>query len=113
MSILGPQSTTFRFSFFVADSILDSDLGVPLRGVAIGNGWIDSRTQYPSFLEYAVKHGLYEENSDGYKKTKEATDECMKRLDGYGSIYPVHDDFCEGILGTVLDAKTSKCVFTS
>ena len=108
-----PLSRTSVISLLVADSILDSDLGVPLRGIAIGNGWIDSRTQYPSFLEYAVKHGLYEENSDGYKKTKEATDECMKRLDGYGSIYPVHDDFCEGILGTVLDAKTSKCVFTS
>ena len=47
-----------------ADAILNSDLGIPLRGAAIGNGWIDSRTQYPSYLDYAVKHGLVEENSE-------------------------------------------------
>lgn len=48
-----------------ADAILNTpDLGIPLRGAAIGNGWIDSRTQYPSYLDYAVKHGILEENSD-------------------------------------------------
>jgi hypothetical protein len=47
-----------------ADGILNSDLGVPLLGAAIGNGWIDGRNQYPSYLEYATKHGLVEVNSD-------------------------------------------------
>ena len=32
--------------------------------MAIGNGWIDARRQYPSFLDYAVKHGIVELNSD-------------------------------------------------
>ena len=35
-----------------------------LKGAAIGNGWIDGRNQYPAYLEYAVKYGLVEENSD-------------------------------------------------
>lgn len=39
---------------------MNSSLGVPLRGSAIGNGWIDVRRQYPSYLDYAVKHGLVE-----------------------------------------------------
>ena len=51
-------------TLFAVNAILDSDLGVPLRGAAIGNGWIDSHTQYPSYLDYAVKHGIIEENSD-------------------------------------------------
>lgn len=47
-----------------ADAILNSALHVPLKGVAIGNGWIDVRRQYPAYLDYAVKHGLLEENSE-------------------------------------------------
>ena len=39
---------------------MNSSLGVPLRGSAIGNGWIDARRQYPAYLEYAVRHGLVE-----------------------------------------------------
>lgn len=48
----------------LADAVLNSTLNVPLRGAAIGNGWMDGRHQYPSFLEYAVKHGLVEEGSE-------------------------------------------------
>lgn len=47
-----------------ADGILKSKLPTALLGAAIGNGWIDGRSQYPAYLEYAVKHGLIEENSD-------------------------------------------------
>ena len=47
-----------------ADAILSSDLPTPLRGVAIGNGWLDARRQYPAYLDYAVKHGIIEENSE-------------------------------------------------
>jgi carboxypeptidase D len=32
--------------------------------MAIGNGWIDAKRQYPAYLDYSVKHGLLEENSD-------------------------------------------------
>ena len=49
---------------FPGDAILSSSLGVSLKGVAIGNGWIDAERQYPAYLDYAVKHGLVEENSD-------------------------------------------------
>lgn len=47
-----------------ANAILESNLRVNLMGAAIGNGWIDGRSQYPAYLEYAVKHGLVEESSD-------------------------------------------------
>jgi hypothetical protein len=37
---------------------------MPLKGIAIGNGWIDSKTQYPAYLEYGLKHGLLSEGDD-------------------------------------------------
>lgn len=48
----------------IGDAIISSNLGVPLKGLAIGNGWIDARHQYPAYLDYAVKHDLIEETSD-------------------------------------------------
>jgi carboxypeptidase C (cathepsin A) len=46
-----------------ADAILNSTLNIPLRGAAIGNGWIDPKVQYPAYLDYVTKTGLFEENS--------------------------------------------------
>lgn len=46
-----------------ADAILNSRLRVPLLGAAIGNGWIDPKRHYPSYLDFAVKVGILEENS--------------------------------------------------
>ena len=47
-----------------ADAILNSKLNIPLKGAAIGNGWMDSKVQYPAYIDYAVKTGLIEENSE-------------------------------------------------
>lgn len=57
------RSTPLIFFLFVADAILNSTLSIPLRGIAIGNGWIDSNSQYLAYLDYAVKVGLIEENT--------------------------------------------------
>nr|GAT59705.1 predicted protein [Mycena chlorophos] len=52
---LGGESYAGQWIPYFADAILESDLPTRLHGVAIGNGWIDARRQYPSYLDYAVK----------------------------------------------------------
>ena len=49
---------------FVARSMLEAGLPQTLKGLAIGNGWIDARRQYPAYLDYGLKHGLVEPGSD-------------------------------------------------
>lgn len=49
---------------FIAHSMLEAGLPQTLKGIAIGNGWIDARRQYPAYLEYGLKHGLVETGSD-------------------------------------------------
>jgi carboxypeptidase D len=44
--------------------MLEAGLPQTLKGLAIGNGWIDARRQYPAYLEYGLKHGLVETGSD-------------------------------------------------
>ena len=57
-------SLPLSYPLFIADAILNSTLSIPLRGIAIGNGWIDANSHYLSYLDYAVKVGLIEENTD-------------------------------------------------
>ena len=47
-----------------ANEVLDHFQEVPLTGIAIGNGWIDARTQYPAYIEFALKVGLFKEGSE-------------------------------------------------
>jgi carboxypeptidase D len=99
---------------------LNSSLGIPLRGSAIGNGWIDARRQYPSFLDYAVKHGLVEPGTavrlqamgkstraycpfhQQYERGKKATDNCNSRLNEIEG-EPIHDDLCEEVMQAVVN----------
>lgn len=49
---------------FVADGILKTTLlSTPLKGIAIGNGWIDGRAQYPAYYDYAIEAGLIKAGS--------------------------------------------------
>lgn len=48
---------------YVANAILESDIHTPLKGVAIGNGWMDPAHQYSSFLPFILQSGLLTEDS--------------------------------------------------
>ena len=61
------STSSFKTIFhplFIADAILNSTLSIPLHGIVIGNGWIDANSHYLSYLDYSVKVGLIEENTD-------------------------------------------------
>ncbi|KAI0832723.1 alpha/beta-hydrolase [Trametes gibbosa] len=99
------ESYAGQYIPYFADAILNSKLNIPLKGAAIGNGWTDARSQYPSYLDYAVKHGIIETSSDAYKNGKDITDRCMQELDKYTNVEPVHVDLCENVMMTVIAGK--------
>ncbi|RPD66874.1 alpha/beta-hydrolase [Lentinus tigrinus ALCF2SS1-7] len=101
------ESFAGQYIPYFADAVLNSNLKIPLKGAAIGNGWTDARRQYPSYLDYALKHGILEEGSSTHKAAKEVTDRCMdelKHIDGE----PVHVDICENVMMTVISGKANK-----
>ncbi|KAJ7265474.1 alpha/beta-hydrolase [Mycena haematopus] len=95
---LGGESYAGQWIPYFADAILNSKIGVNLRGAAIGNGWIDARRQYASYIDFAVKVGILEENSEAWKKAKIRTDECIADLAGITSPEPIVAPKCEGLL---------------
>ncbi|KAH9948790.1 alpha/beta-hydrolase [Amylocystis lapponica] len=108
---LGGESYAGQYIPYFADAVLKSSLNIPLRGAAIGNGWIDGRHQYPAYLDYAVKHGLVEENSDDWKHSKSITDSCMQefaRVAETADLEPVKVDVCESVMGEVVAGRSRK-----
>ncbi|KAJ7696099.1 alpha/beta-hydrolase [Mycena rosella] len=95
---LGGESYAGQWIPYFANAILDSDVGIPLRGIAIGNGWIDARRQYASYIDFAVKVGILEENSDPWKKARSRTDECIADIAKITSPEPIVAPKCEGLL---------------
>jgi len=103
--------------------MLKAGLPQTLKGLAIGNGWIDARRQYPAYLEYGLKHGLVESGSDvretfipvrvqilipyfkHYKKAKSETDACIERLNKNTDKEPVKDSECEKIISVVAESR--------
>ncbi|KAF8841565.1 carboxypeptidase KEX1 [Paxillus ammoniavirescens] len=113
---LGGESFAGQYIPYFADAILKSSLNIPLRGAAIGNGWIDGRNQYPAYLEYAVTHGILDVSSQNYKDSKKATDDCVAKLNGITGLESIHLDECERLVNSVLKSKSrtvdgvQKCV---
>ncbi|KAI0268162.1 alpha/beta-hydrolase [Gloeopeniophorella convolvens] len=96
------ESFAGQYIPYFSEAVLNSNLGVNLRGAAIGNGWIDARRQYPAYLDYAVKHGLVEQGSAQYERGKKVTDDCMALLNNMEG-EPVHVDVCERVMHAVVN----------
>lgn len=102
---LGGESYAGQYIPYFAEAILSSNLNIPLRGAAIGNGWMDGRRQYPAYLDYALKHGIVELGSDAYKECKKITDACMDELSHITDFEPINVQQCDGLLRSVLSVK--------
>ncbi len=73
---LAGESFAGQYIPYIAKACLEHN--IPIKGMIIGNAWIDPLTQYPSYIEYAVHHDLVDED---YKhKMEQQLVECNKAL---------------------------------
>ncbi|KAF5321764.1 hypothetical protein D9619_000585 [Psilocybe cf. subviscida] len=99
---LAGESFAGQWIPYYADAILSSNLAIPLKGAAIGNGWIDSKQQYPAYLDFAVKNGMIEDKSENWKKIKSETDDCVAYMETMKT-NPMTVDRCQPILQSLID----------
>ncbi|CBQ73866.1 related to KEX1 protein precursor [Sporisorium reilianum SRZ2] len=78
---------------------------VSLKGIAIGNGFIDPKSQYGTELETMVQKNIWSTSSDEYKRVAQIVQDCHKDLDKGG-----HRKIgrCEEILQTIIASTVSK-----
>jgi len=91
-----------------ADAILNSNLGIPLRGAAIGNGWIDPKRQYSTYIDFVVKVGLLEENSNDWKEAKKITDDCIAEINKHNHDEPILIKGCDRLVVNVVKNQKKK-----
>ncbi|KAJ3299486.1 Cell death protease [Borealophlyctis nickersoniae] len=84
----------------------EGDFKPPLdiRGIAVGNGWMDPARQYTSVIKFSKDHniigpGEYLTKAETYEKECEET---------YKTSDPISDGVCEKILSVVLDYTVAK-----
>ncbi|KAF8969392.1 pheromone-processing carboxypeptidase KEX1 [Flammula alnicola] len=102
---LAGESFAGQWIPYYADAILSSTLQIPLRGVAIGNGWIDSKLQYPAYIDYATKTGLIEENAADWKEVKKTTDFCVAQIEK-SKANPMVIEGCQEVLQSIMTARS-------
>ncbi|KAK6358828.1 Cell death protease [Orbilia brochopaga] len=71
-----------------------------VAGLLIGNGWIDPKSQYPAYLEFAYQAGLVKHGSDVAKKLEAQQASCLARLAQEGN--KIDSGSCEEILQMIL-----------
>ncbi|KAF8728319.1 hypothetical protein AX14_006791 [Amanita brunnescens Koide BX004] len=105
---LGGESFAGQWIPYFAEAILESNLNIPLRGAAIGNGWIDPRRQYPAYLDYMVKVGILEENSEPWKMAKKSVDKCMDAMSKITTFEPMSIRECSRLTLEVAKIREKK-----
>ncbi|KZT62946.1 alpha/beta-hydrolase [Calocera cornea HHB12733] len=93
------ESFAGQYIPYFADAFLKTTLiKTPLKGIAIGNGWIDGRTQYPAYYEFAKKNNMIK--PDFEPRVKLELDRCTEYLNSTTD-EDVNVGECEGIMSTI------------
>ncbi|KAF3936640.1 hypothetical protein ABW19_dt0203395 [Dactylella cylindrospora] len=89
---------------YIAQAIIErnreKDQHWNVAGLLIGNGWIDPRSQYPSYLEFAYQEGLIQRDSDIAKQLEGQQATCLAHIQQNGN--QIDDSTCEEILQLIL-----------
>ncbi|GJN92002.1 hypothetical protein Rhopal_005030-T1 [Rhodotorula paludigena] len=99
------ESYAGQYIPYIADAILASTrIPTRLKGLLIGNGWIDPTNQYPAYLDFALQAGVIKKGSDAEAKVRKQVDLCQKTLSRPGRVERIHEGQCETILGAITDS---------
>ncbi|GAA5860300.1 hypothetical protein JCM8547_003456 [Rhodosporidiobolus lusitaniae] len=101
------ESYAGQYIPYIAKAILESSrIATKLKGLLIGNGWIDPYNQYPAYYDFAIDAGVIKPGSGADTKVKKMVTECMMMLNKKGGAKNtrIHEGLCERILGGITDS---------
>lgn len=87
---------------YIADAMLKtSRITAPLKGIMIGNAWIDPETQYMAYADYSYQNKLLVKDSPSGQRLDDAVALCNTTLHGSGS-GQILVNRCENLLGLMV-----------
>ncbi|KAM0756169.1 alpha/beta-hydrolase [Meredithblackwellia eburnea MCA 4105] len=100
------ESYAGQYIPYIAEAILaTTELPTKLKGLLIGNGWIDPLSQYPAYLDFALQAGVVKKGSEVETRIRKETESCMTELERIGAKnVKIHNAGCENILGSITDS---------
>lgn len=99
------ESFAGQYIPYLAQAILDTNIiTAPLKGILIGNGWIDPINQYLAYSSFAFRVGLVDPNSKAASVVLDEVRKCNESIKSFGNHVPIHIAACEGILSAITDS---------
>ncbi|KAL7424907.1 Cell death protease [Cryptotrichosporon argae] len=102
---LAGESFAGQYIPYFADALIKTTLlpNLQLKGIAIGNGWIDPQQQYPGYADFAYEKELIKEGTPESDTLQEALKRCQDALDKFTDPLkqPVNVNECGNIMDLV------------
>ncbi|CAF2997789.1 unnamed protein product [Rotaria socialis] len=99
---LAGESFAGQYIPYIAKDILIKRSMLKLRGLLIGNGWIDPVTHYESYLPFAVAKNLVKVNSTFYNNIANDSEKCQQAL---SNKVLVLEETCSSILYGIVECS--------
>lgn len=103
---LAGESYAGQYIPYIATKLQETKT-VDLKGLLIGNGWMDPANQYYQYVPYALDYGVIEKSEEHVKDLKELTDTCERAMkiamDKNNGKLPVHIRACEDIMNGIVE----------
>ncbi|CDZ97043.1 kex1 protein [Phaffia rhodozyma] len=109
---LAGESYAGQYIPYFADALLSSTSlpNFPLKGIAIGNGWIDPREQYQGYVDFAFSHKLAVKGSTHGNQLEQTMKSCQKEIDKFQDILtlPINIAGCAEVMEAVQQPFTQE-----
>jgi len=85
-------------SRIVAANLAKEGIPIPLKGVLMGNAWVDPRTQFPAYADYALSIGIISKPS--HAAYRAAFGVCVKLIES--GVWPVALEECQATVVSLI-----------
>ncbi|KAL7416128.1 Alpha/Beta hydrolase protein [Mrakia frigida] len=101
------ESYAGQYIPYFADALLNTPHlpNFPLKGIAIGNGWIDPREQYPGYVDFAYEHGLVKAGTPQAADLTATLAVCQAEIDKHTDMatMPINMNNCGQVMSQVTE----------
>ncbi|TIB12642.1 hypothetical protein E3P89_00809 [Wallemia ichthyophaga] len=102
------ESYAGQYIPYFAKKLIDTpNVPLELKGLIIGNGWIDPINQYPAYAEFAHNEGIIQPGTKADKQFMDVVEQCQNAIAGsleresQTGVLPIYIPQCESVMDQI------------